>query len=74
MTRMTLTARIMAVFALFVAAAVGAYGLQMRQIEREIADLPLVHLDPVVIICDRAQSVTTDGTQIAKNPVATSLR
>jgi len=56
------------------AALLGAYALQSRQMEREIADLPLVRMDPVVVIADRAQSAKARATQVAKNPATTSLR
>ena len=75
MTRKTLTLRIaVALFALLSAALLGAYALQSRQMEREIADLPLVRIDPVVVIADRAQSAKARATQVAKNPATTSLR
>jgi len=51
MTLKTLTLRIgVALFALLSAALLGAYALQSRQMEREIADLPLVRIDPVVVM------------------------
>ncbi len=75
MTRKTLTVRIaVAVVALLSTSLLGAYALQSRQMEREIANLPLVRMDPVVVIADRAQSAKVGATQVAKNPATTSLR
>jgi len=70
-----LTVRIaVAVVALLSTSLLGAYALQSRQMEREIANLPLVQMDPVVVIADRAQSAKAGATQVAKNPATTSLR
>jgi uncharacterized protein YneF (UPF0154 family) len=75
MTRKTLTVRIVvALVALLGATLLGAYALQLRQVERELADLPLVRMDPVVVIADRAQAAKARATQVAKNPAITSLR
>jgi len=75
MTRKTLTVRIaVALVALLSATLLGAYALQSRQVERELADLPLVQMDPVVVIADRVQSAKPGATQVAKNPAITSLR
>lgn len=75
MTRKTLTFRIaVALVALLSATLLGAYALQSRQMERELADLPLVRMDPVVVIADRAQAAKARATQVAKNPAITSLR
>jgi len=75
MTRKTLTVRIaVALVALLSATLLGAYALQSRQVERELADLPLVRMDPVVVIADRSQAAKARATQVAKNPAITSLR
>jgi uncharacterized protein YneF (UPF0154 family) len=75
MSRKTPTVRIVvALVALLSATLLGAYALQSRQMEREIADLPLVQMDPVVVIADRVHSAKAGSTQVAKNPATTSLR
>jgi hypothetical protein len=75
MTRMTLTVRIVGAFAALLGVALlGAYALQARQLERELANLPLVRMDPVVVIADRTQSTKSHTTQVAKAPASTTLR
>ena len=75
MTRMTLTVRIAgAVAALLGVALLGAYALQARQLERELANLPLVRMDPVVVIADRTQTTKSRTTQVAKTAASTTLR
>jgi hypothetical protein len=68
MTRNDMTVRIaVALVALLAVALVGAYALQVRYMEREIADLPLVRMDPVVVIADRLQA-SKSSTQVARTP------
>jgi len=75
MTRRTMTIKgTIAFVALLGVTLLGAYALQVRQIEREIAELPLVRLDPVVVIAERAQAKKADSTQVARNPETTTLR
>lgn len=50
----------------------GAQALQSRQAEREIAALPMVRMEQVVIMVDRAR--TPDDTVQAGNTATTTLR
>jgi hypothetical protein len=49
-------------------ALIGAYESQVHRLERQLADLPLVHMDPVAVIANGAQSMQTGTTQVARNP------
>jgi hypothetical protein len=65
---------LVALMALLGVTLLGAYALQLRLVEREIAELPLVRLDPVVVIADHAKAKEADSTQVARNPEITTLR
>jgi hypothetical protein len=63
---------IIAVAALGVAAATafGVHALQVRHSADEVARLPVVRMETVVIIGERAQAATPDGARLATNPTA----
>lgn len=71
-TRIDMTVRIAAALvALLATALLGAYALQVRHMEREIANLPLVRMDAVVVIADRIPS-SKSSTQVARTPTTTT--
>ena len=73
MTRRSITVWMAGLAVLGSASLLGAYALQARQLEREIAALPLVQLDPVVITAGRA-TVDRTSTRVATTPTHGTLR
>jgi hypothetical protein len=51
--------------------ALGVHGLQARQTAREVAALPVVRMDRVVIVGERTQAAQPTATQVANNPTPT---
>jgi hypothetical protein len=64
--------RIIAVAALGVVAATtfGVHALQARQTEQEVASLPVVRMEPAVIISERAQAARFENARLATHPTA----
>jgi hypothetical protein len=73
MNRKNFIVWIAAIGALVSVSLLGAYALQAHQLERELAALPLVSLDPIVIAADRAQPAKA-STQLARTQATTTLR
>lgn len=73
MTRRNITVWMAGLAALMGVSLLGAYALQARQLEREIAALPLVQLDPVVITAGRAPAGKT-STRVANTAAQSRLR
>jgi hypothetical protein len=48
--------------------ALGVHGLQARQTARDVAALPVVRRERVVIIGERTQAARPVATQLANNP------
>ena len=59
-----------AALAVVAATAFGVHALQARQTEHEIASLPVVRMEPVVIIGERAPAARPEGARLATNPTA----
>jgi hypothetical protein len=51
--------------------ALGVHGLQARQTAREVAALPVVRMQRVVIVGERTQAERPATTQVANNPAPT---
>ena len=51
--------------------ALGVHGLQARQTAREVAALPVVRMERVVIVGERTQAERSGTTQVANNPTPT---
>ncbi len=52
-------------------AALGVHALQVRRAEHVIAQMPVVEMERVVIIGERAHPATGDTPQVAKTPTST---
>lgn len=52
------------------ATAFGVHALQVRHSADEVASLPVVRMEPVVIIGERAQAATPQRDRLATNPTA----
>jgi hypothetical protein len=52
------------------AAAFGVRAMQARQLEREIAAMPVVRMEPVVVVGERAPVDNAAGHRLATNPTA----
>lgn len=48
--------------------ALGVHGLQARQTAREVAALPVVRMERVIIVAERTQAARPVATQVANNP------
>jgi hypothetical protein len=62
---------VVVMFLLAVAALI-TLGIQARQAEREIAAMPVVRMEPVMITADRVRA--PDATVQARNKATTTLR
>jgi hypothetical protein len=51
--------------------ALGVHGLQARQTAREVAALPVVRMERVIIVGERTQAERPAATQLANNPTPT---